>query len=182
MNEEFGRANIAGAIAVRVDSGIGSVRDLKGTKIVFGGGPKAMMSYIVPTYILRRAGLKAGDYQEEFAKSPPNAILSTYFKQSNAAGVGDIVLQLPSVKSICNTGKLKELAVSESLAHLPWSVRGDMPAKLKAKIQAILTNMHKTAKGKSILEHAGLTNLVMARDPDYDRHREITFEVLGEQY
>jgi len=182
MNEEFGRTTISGSIDVRRDSNIKSVQDLKGQKIVFGGGPKAMMSYIMPTYLLRQAGLKTGDYQEEFAKTPPNAILSTYFKQSQAAGVGDIVLQLPSVKSKCNTAKLKHLVISEPVAHLPWAVSGNIPVKLRANIQSVLIDMAKTSNGQKILKKAKLTGLSIATDEDYNRHRQITFDVLGERY
>jgi phosphonate transport system substrate-binding protein len=182
MNEEFGSASISGAIYVHVDSGINSLQQLKGSKIVFGGGPKAMMSYIIPTHLLLKAGLKKEDYQEDFAKSPPNAILSTYYKQSMAAGVGDIVLQLPSIKSKCNVSRLKKLAVSEPVAHLPWAVKGDMPAKLKSNIQSVLIGLNKNVEGKSVLEKAGLSALMIAEDNEYNRHREITFEVLGEQY
>jgi phosphonate transport system substrate-binding protein len=182
MNEEFGNARIAGSIDVRVDSNVNKLQDLKGEKIVFGGGPKAMMSYIIPTYLLRMAGLEKGDYQEDFAKNPPNAILSTYYKQSKAAGVGAIVLHLPLIKSNCDVAKLKHLAVSETVAHLPWAVKASLPKQLKLKIQSILINMAKTIKGKSILKQAGLTDLVTAKDSDYDRHREIIFTVLGEQY
>ncbi|MGD8639645.1 MAG: PhnD/SsuA/transferrin family substrate-binding protein [Gammaproteobacteria bacterium] len=92
-NEEFGSSRISGVITIRVDSGIRSVLDLKGKKIVFGGGPKAMMSYIVPTYLLREGGLRAGDYEEAFARNPPNAILSAYFRQSAAAGAGRPMLR-----------------------------------------------------------------------------------------
>lgn len=182
MNEEFGRATISGSLFVRRDANLKGIQDLKGAKIVFGGGPKAMMSYIMPTYLLRQAGLKAGDYQEDFAKTPPNAVLSTYYKQSKAAGVGDTVIQLPNVKSKCDTSKLKRLAVSWPVAHLPWAVKGGMPEPIRSKLQSTLAGLNKTAQGKSILEYAGLTAIAAATDEDYNQHREITFEVLGEQY
>jgi len=182
MNEEFGRTTISGSIDVRRDSSIKSIQDLKGQKIVFGGGPKAMMSYIMPTYLLRLAGLKAGEYQEEFAKSPPNAILSTYFKQSKAAGVGDTVLLLPSVKSKCDTAKLRHLVVGEPIAHLPWAVSGNISVKLRTNIQSVLINMAKASNGQKILKKAKLTGLSIATDEDYNRHRQIIFEVLGERY
>ena len=182
MNEEFGKAKISGAIIVRKDSMIKNLQDLKGEKIVFGGGPKAMMSYIIPTYLLRRAGLQAGDYQEDFSKKPPNSILSTYFKRSKAAGMGDIGLELPSVKSKCDTTQMKYLAVSYPVAHLPWAVNGNMTTELKSKIQSVLVNLGKSAEGENILEKAKLTGISIATDEDYNRHREITFEVLGEQY
>lgn len=182
MNEEFGRATISGSLHVRSDSGLKSLQDLKGTKIVFGGGPKAMMSYIMPTYVLRQAGLVAGDYQEAFARTPANAIFSIYYKQSSAAGVGDIVSQLPSVKSKVDTTKLKQLAASEAVAHLPWAVRGDISAKLRSQLQQLLVNLDHTIKGKRVLEYAGLTAMVAAKDEDYHQIRKITLEVLGEHY
>jgi len=182
MNEEFGKAAISGTIVVRKDAMIKNLQDLKGEKIVFGGGPKAMMSYIIPTYLLRRAGLKAGDYQEDFSKKPPNSVLSTYFKRSKAAGIGSVGLQLPTVKSKCDTNQLEYLAVSDPVAHLPWAVNGNMSAKLKFEIQSILVNLRKSAEGKNIIEKAKLTGINIATDEDYNRHREITFEVLGEQY
>lgn len=62
-NEEFGNKVIAGALSVRKDSGIKSVADLKGKTILFGGGKKAMGSYIAPTAVLKTAGLTEGkDY------------------------------------------------------------------------------------------------------------------------
>ena len=182
MNEEFGKATISSSINVRSDSGLETVAHLKDKKIMFGGGPKAMMSYIVPTYILRQSGLGKDDYHESFAKTPSNAVLSTYYKQSNAAGVGDTVAQLPSVKNKVDTSKLKQLAVSKPVAHLPWAVSNDMSSQLRTRLQQLLVNLSKTVKGKRVLEHAGMTGLVVAKDADYDQVRKITFKVLGEQY
>ena len=60
VNEEFGTSQIAGALSVRKDSGIGSVAELKGKTVLIGGGKKAMGSYIAVTAILKKAGLEAG--------------------------------------------------------------------------------------------------------------------------
>jgi phosphonate transport system substrate-binding protein len=64
---------ISGTIFVRRDSGIERLEQLW-EKILFGGGPRAMMSYIVPTYLLPQAGLKAGDYDKTYAINPPHAV------------------------------------------------------------------------------------------------------------
>lgn len=56
-NEEFGKSTISGALVTRIDSDFKFVSDLKGRTIIFGGGRGAMMSYVVPTALLRRAGL-----------------------------------------------------------------------------------------------------------------------------
>lgn len=172
-NREFGEETIAGAIVVRKDSGINSVMDLKGKTIVFGGDSKAMISYIAATYLLRQGGLQAGDYQEEFAKNPPNAILSVYYEQVAAAGSGDKILNLGVVTSQINTDELKILVSGEPLAHLPWAVKGDMSATLRDKIQTLLINLNQSPAGKAILKNARLTDLVIANDAEFDKHREI---------
>lgn len=181
-NEEFGESTIAGSLVIRNDRGIKSIQDLKGKKIVFGGGPKAMQSYIVATYLLRQAGLKSGDYSEEFAKSPPNAILAAYFDQAAAAGAGDKVLQLPVVTRKVDTTKLTYLARGQQHAHLPWAVKGSTTPTLRKKIQKILVDLDKTENGRQILTTAKLTSLRAATDREYDPHRRVIQEVLNESY
>lgn len=182
MNEEYGRATITGTIAVKRNKGFKSLTDLKGGKIVFGGGPKAMMSYIVPTYLLSRNGLTHTDYKEEFAKNPPNAILAVCLDQAIAAGVGDSILDLPSVKAKCDTSTLTYLAVSEQLAHLPWAVKSSLPQSIRKNVQTLLVNLKSTPHGRSVLKSIGVTNLLLADDHDYDKHRDIIAHVTGEHY
>ena len=98
QNVEFGHKQIAGAILVRRDSGIETPADLKGKTIVFGGGRSAMQAYITATYLLRQAGLKQGDYFEQFALNPPKACIATYYRKAAAAGAGNYVLELPNIK------------------------------------------------------------------------------------
>ncbi len=181
-NVEFGESTIAGAIIVRKDSGIESVADLKNKDIVFGGGPRAMQSYIVARYLLQHGGLKHGDYVEKFAKNPPNAIMTAYYKQAAAAGAGDKVLTLGPVQSTIDATQMRILVSSEQLSHLPWAVKRSMPAKLRESIQALLANLHNSDEGRDILARAQLTGLQIASDRDYDRHRQIIKEVLGLEF
>jgi len=182
MNEELGRATIAGAISVRADSDYQSLADLKGKQIIFGGDRSAMQSYIVATYMLRMAGLKAGDYVEQFAKNPPNAHLAVYFGQADAAGVGDGVNELPIVRNKIDVSKMKMLAVGEPLAHLPWAVRGDMDPALREAITRALLDLKKTPVGRNILKQAKLTGFHAATDQDYVPSRRIVEAVFGDQY
>jgi len=182
MNEEFGSATIAGSIIVRKDKGYKSLADLKNKNIVFGGGPRAMQSYIIATHLLRKAGLQEGDYNYEFTKNPPNAILAPYFGQADAGGVGDRVLELPVITRRIDTDKMTFLARSEQLPHLPWAVINTMPEALAMRIQKILSSMTYSTDGREILKKAALTGLRVAKDSDYDQHRLIIREVLGERY
>ena len=181
-NKEFGESTITGSIIVRKDSGIKSVKDLAGKEIIFGGGPKAMQSYIYARYLLESKGLKRNDYIVRFAKNPPNAIIATYLKHAIAAGSGEKVLRLGVVKNAVDISQLKYLVKGKQLAHLPWAVKKDMPKKLQNKIQTILANMVNTSEGRKVLKKAKLDSFVIATDDEYNPHREIVSKVLNEKY
>lgn len=177
--EEFGQDMIAGALVVRQDSGIDAVADLKNKKIVFGGGPMAMQSYIIPTYILKRSGLHASDYKSEFAVNPPGALYAVYHGLADAGGVGSHILSLPKVQQQIDTSKLKVLASHEPLPHLPWAVKDDLPQALKAQIQSLLLGLSETDDGRSVLAQARLSAFRAVEDGEYDAHRMILRDVFG---
>lgn len=181
-NIEFNESTIAGAIVVRKDSNINSVLDLKGKKVIFGGGPRAMQSYIVAKYLLQNGGLNAGDYEESFSTNPPNAILSAYFKQADAAGAGDKVLQLQVVKNQIDTSEMKYLVRGEQLAHLPWAVKQGLDPQLVQQFTVLMRDLDKTGAGKAILKKMSLDGFAPASDSDYDLHRKIINAVLKEKY
>lgn len=172
-NVEFGENTIAGALMVRSDSGIKSINDLRGKKVLFGGGPRAMISYIVPTYMLRMAGLNKGDYIEAFAKNPPNAILSTYNKQADAAGIGASVTRLKMVNQAIDISKMEYLVRGEPLPQLPWAVKGDMPQETRARIRAIMTDLKDSLAGQAVLDSIEMSDMQPVNDSDYDQCRMI---------
>jgi len=181
-NEEFGKQTISGAIVVRTDSKINTLSDLKGKRIMFGGGPKAMVAYIATTYMLRKAGLNKGDYQEVFAKNPPNACMGTYLRQADAGGIGNIALDLPMIKKRLKTEQLKFIATGEQLPHILWAVKHSMNTPLKHQVQSILANLHTNAEGKRILKSAKLTNLVITNDTEFKRVRAMIKFVTGKSF
>ena len=182
MNEESGKSTIAGSIVVKKDSGVTSVQQLRNSKIMFGGGPDAMMSYIVPLFLLQQAGLHKGDYGVEFAKNPVNALLAVHYGRVKAAGVGKAAARLPVITQQYENQEYKYLIVSEPLAHLPWAVKTNMPENLSRQIQQTLISLKDSKQGQKILHAAHLTGLLPAKDSDYNRHREIISTVLGENY
>lgn len=178
-NQEFGKNAVAGALYVRKDGGITEVSQLRGRTIIFGGGRDAMLSYIAPRFLLMRAGLKEGDFKTEFAVNPPNALLALYNKQADAAGGGDILIDLPVVKNAIDTQELRLLAATEPLLFLPWAVKRTMPATLGESIQSILVDLGRSDAGKKVLKAAQTTGIEKAGDKDYDPHRKMTNAVFG---
>ncbi len=182
-NEEFGDKQIAGALTVRKDSGINSVADLRGKVIVFGGGTKAMGSYIAPTAVLKKAGLVAGkDYMVNFAMNPPSAIVGAYTKGAGAAGSGNVVLRLKAITKKINADDMKIIAESESFIQLPWAVNSRMSDEMANKIQNIMTTLKNTEKGRDVLKSAEVTDFYSVSDKDFDKVREITKYAVGEDY
>lgn len=180
-NEEYHSTTIAGAFAVKKDSGIKSLTDLKGKRILFAGGKRAMIAYIVNTAMLRRAGLEAGDYQELFAKNPPNAVIATYYGHADAAGIGNIGLNLQQLDFPgIDVDEMVLIGESEPLPHLPWAVKADMSQALRDKIQRILLGLNDSARGRKILQQAELTGLRPASDAEYNLHRNILKELQGD--
>jgi len=155
-NAEFGKTTIAGTLIVRKDSGFNSLSDLKGKKILFGGGTDAMQSYILATDLLRQAGLTTGDYKEAFAITPQNAVIGLYYKQADAAGTGDLALNMTTIKNRIDISQLKFLAVSEQLPQLPWAVSESLAPEIRRQIRRILTSMDQSEEGLTALKAASL--------------------------
>ena len=178
-NEEKGNKLIAGTISVRKDSGINKIADLKGKTILFGGGKKALGSYIAPTYMLKKAGLVAGkDYKVRFAKNPPSAVIATFNKAADAAGAGNIILKVKGVTKKVDVSQMKILVESPDFVHLTWAVKKDMPKAKAKKIQSVMANLKKT--DPKIVKSALVTNFHKATDADYKKVREIVKYALGE--
>jgi len=177
--QEFGRQAVAGALFVRTDSGITDLKQLRGKTIIFGGGRDAMMSYIAPRYLLMQAGLGENQFKTEFAVNPPNALLALYHRQADAAGGGDILIDLPAVKNAIDAGQIKLLAATEPLLFLPWAVKRSMPAKLADEIQTLLVGLPDNDIGRKVLQSAKVTGMGSATDKDYDAHRRMTKAVFG---
>ena len=182
-NEEFGNKQIAGALSVRKDSGIKSVNDLKGKTILFGGGKKAMGSYIAPTAILKTAGLTAGkDYKVKFAKNPPSAVIGVYNNAAEASGSGNVILKIKAVTKKIDANNMSILAESEAFTHLPWAVKDNMPDDKAKKLQNILVELKNSEAGKAILKAAKVTGFYAVTDADFTKVREITKFAIGEEY
>jgi len=176
-NQEFGSDTLAGALYVRKDSPITEVTALAGRKIVFGGGKDAMMSYIVPRYLLQSAGLKDGDYQADFALNPPNAVLAVVNGQADAAGAGDVVRQfLPNPD---DQAAVRILAKGEPLRQHPWAVRETLDPPLRDELRRLLLALNDSAEGRALLEQAGLSGLSAASEADYEGCRAVVEAVFG---
>jgi phosphonate transport system substrate-binding protein len=182
MNEEFGSPKVNAAIIVRKDSGINSIPDLKGKKILFGGNKQAMQSYIGAMHILMNGGLKQGSYAEDFAVNPPNVAFAVFNKMADAGGIGEVLLQNQKIKEKIDVTQLKVLARGDDLPMLCWAVKKEMNKNLAQMIQKTMIGLKNDEAGKNILKDAEATAFVSASDKDYDIVRKLVKESLNEEY
>lgn len=181
-NEEMGRSEIASVIWVRKGSGVRRPADLKGKKVTFGGGRQAMVSHIMAADLLQQHGLAEGDYLLQFATNPVSAMLSLYYRQTMAAGSGDVLPYLLELKDPIPPDAFIPLLKSQPVAQLPWAVSQTLSGKLSIKIKQALTRLKHTKTGHQLLISAGVSGFAPATDSDYDPHRQIVARVLQEQY
>lgn len=178
-NEEGGEDTVMSAIVVRRDSGIETLASLKGRTVLFGRGRHAMQGYIAPAYLLRKAGLRADDYSEQFAHTPCDAIIGVYRRQAVA---GAAPLACLDNNLAVDSAELKVLAANEPLARAPWAVAKSVSPALARRVTAALTRLHRDVPGRAILARARLSGIAPASHADYARARAITAEVLHEHY
>ncbi|MCB1923173.1 MAG: PhnD/SsuA/transferrin family substrate-binding protein [Gammaproteobacteria bacterium] len=182
-NEEQGSNQIRASVLVRNDSPIHTLDQLRGRKIMFGGGRGAMVSYILAVDLLREAGLDDGDYIAQFALNPPQAVTAMYFGQADAASSGRIALTSDTfTPQIGDSTQLREIAKSAAIPQLPWAVRADVPTTLQRRITRALVGLSDTPSGSPILHQLQLTAFATAVDADYDNVRAVVARILGEQY
>ena len=116
---------------------IKAIQDKKGDEVVSLDGVRVLDRPDAP---LGRVEVKGG---------PPVAG-GEGLRRTDAAGGGDILIDLPVVKNAINAQELILLAKTEPLLFLPWAVKRNMPVKLRDSIRAnLLEQMLREAEALS---------------------------------
>ncbi len=180
QNEEAGANTLSSVIYVRKDSGITSAADLKGKKILFGGGKKALFSYIGPTYILRQSGLQAGDYTEKIAKNPFGAVLAAHKGAADAGCASNLTIGMAKITKRIQPGEMITVGSVGPLPQLLWATGERVDTGLKGKIEGFFLNLKGSSQGDALLKGAKITNFTPVTD--YTMVREVVNRVTGENF
>jgi phosphonate transport system substrate-binding protein len=182
VNEEQGSATLRSALAVRVDSGLRSLADLRGKKILFAGSKQAMQGYIGQLHLLKQAGLREGDYEEAFAVNTANALIATFNKAADAAAIGHHLINHASVKSRIDVTQMRILAQGEPLPGLAWAVKRELDPGLVKTIVATMAGLKHDRESGELLAAADVTGFIPMSDRDFDPVRKAVKEAIGEAY
>jgi phosphonate transport system substrate-binding protein len=154
-------------IVVRADSGLKDIGELRGKAVAFGGRD-AMVSHVMSRELLRRRGLPPEQYTTVFANNPLNALLTVYNGESQAAGLGEGVLQNAEITRHIDVQALRILAESDPVPPLPVAVRDDLDPKLVNALLEELLTLGDTPGGADALEHIGARRFTGLGDSDYE--------------
>jgi phosphonate transport system substrate-binding protein len=147
--------------------------DLKGKRIAYGD-PSSTMSYIVPHYMLHKAGIYTDSISKyQFLYSHNNVALGVLSGDFDAGAVKPAVFkkfEADGLHTIIKTPKISE--------HL-FVVRSGLPETQIKKLQNAMLNMKNSDQGMTALKaiKKNITGLVKASDNDYENLREIITEV-----
>ncbi len=181
----YGREFYYSAIIVRRDSGMRTLKDLKGKRFAFGD-QYSMASYIFPRAMLRAKGL---DPERDFEIMPPGGhdttVLAVFNKTADAGavfandpagkeGAWSFFLKTPEERA-----QVVPIAISKPIPNDTFTVRADLDPVVVSKLKAALLAMSATPGLLHEIYH--LDGFKEARYEDYEPVREILAHSVRKQ-
>lgn len=172
-----GSRNYFGVIITRKDSGINSLKDLKGKKFAYVD-PLSTSGTIYPQLAMMAAGIdpKKDLAQTIFAGGHDKVVIAVYNKQADAGAIyggggtdarARVQSTIPDVIE-----KTKIIAQTDPIPNDNVSVRKELPADAKEKLKTALLKIAGSDAGRRILESYNIDGLDQVKDSDYDSIRK----------
>jgi len=164
-----GKPYFNGYIVVKQDSDLHELKQLNGKKFAFGS-PKSTMSYLVPRYMLREAGVSLESLSDyKFQGNHRNVALSVLLGEFDAGAVKEEVYFKFKEKG------LRKIAISPSISEHVFVCRQGLPQQQHKKMQEAMYKLSKTDAGRQILKSIkkSVSGLAPVNDKDYDNLRVI---------
>lgn len=161
-----------GIILARRDSGIETIRDLKGKKLIFVDHDSAG-GYLFPMLQLHKAGLSPEkDFTIlPFAQKQGNVVQAVFNRAADAGGIREDDLE--KVKNKVDFSKIRIIAYTPYYPNWPIYLHPRVAAATAAKIRtAILKLSANSPLSSRVLRSAGLFGFESVSDGDYNQVRE----------
>ncbi len=173
----------AGVIAVKADSPIRKLEDLKGKRMVFGP-MLAPTGYLAQYELLLDAGIDpevdldyyaipAGAYKHE------KVVYGVWMGAYDAAAIPLLDLEIMEDLNKVGKGDLRVIARSDPIPYCVFGISSRIPAKIADTVRAALMNLTEdqtvplNGEVVSILKAARVDGFVPLEDSDFDRVREM---------
>ncbi len=170
-----GKSTIQGYIFVRKDSGIKTVRDMKGKRIAFVD-PLTATGYLYAVSFFKEKGIHDlhGYFKEQYFTGSHDSVI--YSVLDNRADVGcaeDSVYENMVEKDPSIRAELTILAASKDFPSSTLFLRKNMPAQMKAGIRNALMHMGDDAEGRMVLAKMKALRFADARKRDFATVKEL---------
>ncbi len=175
-----GRPVYRSYIIVHNDSPMTTFPELKGKSFAFTD-PKSNTGKLYPTYLLKGMGTAPEKYFQRF--------LYSYSHNKSVEMVAKKIVDGAAVESIVYDHMLKIGSPYARQAKIikrsppygipPVVVTKDIAPALRQKIKDALLTMHKTSKGKAVLDAMMIGGFVEVPDANYDSIREMERDIAG---
>lgn len=170
-----GSSAVESYIIVRKDSGIKTVRDMRGKRIVFVDRA-TVTGYLFALAYLKSHG--AGDLGRFFSEYSftGNHDSTVYSVLDNRADVGVVkskAFRRMVAKDATVGLELEIIARSQAFPDLTLCLRSDLPARVKSRIQSLLLDLDKDADGREVLKKMGLLRFDPAAAKDFQGFRGV---------
>ncbi len=184
--QRFGSPFYRGQIMVRTDSGIHSLKDLKGKRFAFVD-PASTSGHLYPKTLLLSKGFEPKTFfgKSVFAGSHNAVVLSIYKGEVDGGAAYDgsraaVAKSYPDVFE-----KIKVIAYTKEIPNDTVSVRKNIPEGLKAKIREGLKKISNSPKGSKVLKRlygiSGLVDLDGLFDPVREAGRLLNLDLANPQ-
>ena len=164
-----GTSTYYGLLFVRKDSGITSVKDMKGKRFVFVD-KATTAGYLLPLEYFHRHGVKNyKTYLGEtyFAGTHEDAIYDVLDKKADIGAAKNTVFERVSKANPRINRELMVLVKSPEVPENALAMRRDLDEALMQGIKAALLTMDEEAEGRAVLKVFGAQRFIETTDKDY---------------
>lgn len=170
-----GKSTVNSYIFVKKDSGIKTVKDMRGKRIVFVDKLTAT-GYLFAIAFLREKGVQDIDkYFGEyfFTGSHGSAVYSVLDNRADIGSAKSKVFNRMVEKDPAIKDELNIIAKSDEFPDTTLCIRKDLPSEIKTKIKQVLLNMDRDPEGNEILKKFGALKFIDADKKDFQPFFEL---------
>lgn len=168
-----GEPTYHGVFVANADSGIETLKDVKGHTVAWGDS-SSTSSHLIPKEMLVSAGVNPEDYTEEFTGGHDSVATAVQNGHAQAGGLSKPIYDSLVEDGMVDPEKVVELELSEPYPNYPWAVRTDLDSEFQEEIKQVFYELD----DKEILETLDAEGFAPMTDEDYDIIRGMV-ELLG---
>lgn len=163
-----GASSYYGMIFVRKDSGIRSIREMKGKRFVFVDRV-TISGYLLPLAFFKKSGVDYREYFKEsyFAGTHEDAIVDVLDHKADIGAAKSTVFARLAEKDARIRNELLIITRSPLVPETCLAVRRDLDVSLKNKLKTTLLTMHEDAEGERVLRNFGALRFMATSQSDY---------------